>query len=786
MGVIMSFLILKLQILFTFGTQQEIDPKVAKIVVSHLQKYKVKNNLTGGLDDVFTSRELEQVQCKDIYFNYTNKNETGYGDVYNLQCIKDKQNLTVGGSWGTNKLDLIDICLQPCQKDCANQSYIQNYLTNVIYHLQIMFNFQFDAFQLRFVNHFIDFSDMDYPIKELLEDKYFLPIQSFQQKSMNIFVKQSQAYFDDSLLSIFSPAKTVKYSQVSNVHQYTANVDYQGSCYIKISVRIDYEKDESKREVYSFTDLLSNMGGIFSAIFGFGAVFVKLISENIFYQQIIKDLYQTNPSRSKKSFSLSERKQKQQLATHDSEKGMLQSSNISRSQTFNDFYDPYQQTSNQTVSFDESQYRKTNEQSEQNICDTQTQSQKSIVQRILQEILIRVNLKFSFCDLCKACLKSKKEGYLKKMKRDKNNRNNYLFHKGVEKINKEFDVISLMKLMKQFKLLTKILLNPTQRILLGFQKRNVLDSESSSNDSEDDEIELTRKIRSDNKFVTLMSLGKLKKHIDTYFLNCRNFDQFDQKIINGVIAQQQHQRQPSQARQFVNQLIAQNQQSQDRGLLDKMTNNMFQIQSQKLPNAKGNVYKAYSEDKQEIKHQKRDKYRNYDSIDFTQNHQFSQKQIHRRDGNNSLNIQQINLDINLPKSNYNLNREPIKNSKQKASKNRTPREKINEQLKIQQTDETQFTKRNYLRESQIPSQKRITKDTKKSNVNNQTFNLYSESRHRSREKQSNNKVKEINDSRFEKFPQNKNTIEHIQQFWDEKNQKLNMNILLSNKNKSNI
>lgn len=70
----------------------------------------------------------------------------------------------------------------------------------------------------------------------------------------------------------------------------------------------------------------------------------------------------------------------------------------------------------------------------------------------------------------------------------------------------------MIKLMKQVKLLVKVLLNPTQKMLLGFQKSNVLDSESSScevGDSDDDDVKIVSKIKSHNQLIRLMTLGNI-------------------------------------------------------------------------------------------------------------------------------------------------------------------------------------------------------------------------------------------------------------------------------------
>ena len=49
--------------------------------------------------------------------------------------------------------------------------------------------------------------------------------------------------------------------------------------------------------------------------------------------------------------------------------------------------------------------------------------------------------------------------------------------------------------MKQVKLLSSTLLHPTQKLLLGFARRNVLDCESSDYESEDDDIKLVKKMK---------------------------------------------------------------------------------------------------------------------------------------------------------------------------------------------------------------------------------------------------------------------------------------------------
>jgi hypothetical protein len=49
-----------------------------------------------GIDDVYTSTELELATCGDKYFTYRgDKTSQQYKDVTFMQCIKDKKHMKV-------------------------------------------------------------------------------------------------------------------------------------------------------------------------------------------------------------------------------------------------------------------------------------------------------------------------------------------------------------------------------------------------------------------------------------------------------------------------------------------------------------------------------------------------------------------------------------------------------------------------------------------------------------------------------------------------------------------
>eukprot|EP00347_Sterkiella_histriomuscorum_P003431 403364318 len=264
-----------------FGTYFDIDPRYGKIIATH---------------ESFQYKDLELVKCKDQYFNYRGKNDSTYQSIYNFLCIKDKSQLQIGGAWTTNRLEEIDVQLIPCSNAttskvvCATPKQQEAYFNNV-------------DFQFRFVNQFFDFNDFQSPVKQYIEDKFFIPIDTTRQKSMTILVKKSKTKQYDSYIP-FVPQVNQQFASIDNYYSYIANKDFGSDdleCFTKISMRMDLEYDIYTRQVYTFADLLSDLGGIYSSLFAFGAVIVGIFSENLFYYQIIKDLYQTRPIKENQS-----------------------------------------------------------------------------------------------------------------------------------------------------------------------------------------------------------------------------------------------------------------------------------------------------------------------------------------------------------------------------------------------------------------------------------------------------------------------------------------------------
>ena len=60
----------------------------------------------------------------------------------------------------------------------------------------------------------------------------------------------------------------------------------------------------------------------------------------------------------------------------------------------------------------------------------------------------------------------------------------YFYNKTFSKQSQELDIVHLLRQSRQIKLLTQVLLNQRQKMLLKFQRKNLIETSSSSEDSD--------------------------------------------------------------------------------------------------------------------------------------------------------------------------------------------------------------------------------------------------------------------------------------------------------------
>eukprot|EP00347_Sterkiella_histriomuscorum_P014903 403359074 len=478
-----------------FGAYFDIEPMFGSIIATHTTKTRSLNESTGLIDEKFVNKDLELIKCQDKYFQYSRQNDSVYKDIFDFFCIKDKSSFTLGGTWTTSRLEYLEVLLIPCRNStsssvvCASQQQQVDYFNEV-------------DFQFRFVNQYFDFDDFENPIKQYIDDRYYIPIEPAIQKSIEIYIKRSKTKQNDNYIP-FSPQVDQEFASVENIQPYTAKSDYGGTeCFARVTLGIDLQYDIYSRQVYTFADLLSDMGGIYSSLFAFGALIVGLFSENLFYYQIIKDLYQARPRKDQLNKTNSKNGEKPKNSTP--------TQNLTSSKLL------IQATVKTSSIKSHQQYQEDNSIANDSSTKIEFENETKFHPGLMKILTINRILQL--------------KRYLTKL-------NIYLFQKGVKKIDHEIDAISLMKLMNQVKLLTLILLNPTQKMMLGFQKKNVLDSDSSDEEDKNyqEEVRLMQKVKSQNPMAKLITLAKIKRQIKGYLNNSQKFKPVDERLVGGIL-----------------------------------------------------------------------------------------------------------------------------------------------------------------------------------------------------------------------------------------------------------
>ncbi|CDW88099.1 accessory gland protein [Stylonychia lemnae] len=158
--------------------------------------------------------------------------------------------------------------------------------------------------------------------------------------------------------------------------------------------------------------------------------------------------------------------------------------------------------------------------------------EKQDVQNVLMTLISRMRFKyntqaiFQYISRC-LCLK-----HLHYKRNKKFYKNHYLYQKGEEKLRSELDIISLLKTQRKLKLLTQTLLSQKHRMLLRFQRQNVLETASESSDSDDDNLDTMSLMENKNPLIRLVIFGKLKKMMKSY--EGQKLKSIDRNLMRGI------------------------------------------------------------------------------------------------------------------------------------------------------------------------------------------------------------------------------------------------------------
>ena len=100
------------------------------------------------------------------------------------------------------------------------------------------------------------------------------------------------------------------------------------------------------------------------------------------------------------------------------------------------------------------------------------------------------------------------------IRRKKYIKKHFLFHKADQKIRNELDVVRILKTLRRFKMYAQAMLSQKHRLLLKFQRQNLIETSSSSSDSDDNNYDELGLMENENPLIKLVTFGKIKKMIN--------------------------------------------------------------------------------------------------------------------------------------------------------------------------------------------------------------------------------------------------------------------------------
>lgn len=114
-----------------------------------------------------------------------------------------------------------------------------------------------------------------------------------------------------------------------------------------------------------------------------------------------------------------------------------------------------------------------------------------------------------------------------------------LYTRGQEKLEREIDVVNLIRSIRQLRLMSEVLLGPSERMLLKFQRKNLIETEPSSSDSDNQQNDSIKTLNSKHGLVQLRTLIKINRILKFFYL-FKPLADVDRNLLKGIFMRTPH------------------------------------------------------------------------------------------------------------------------------------------------------------------------------------------------------------------------------------------------------
>jgi len=136
----------------------------------------------------------------------------------------------------------------------------------------------------------VDMKNYTKAVQGVINDGYFWELVPGLRKKSDIYIRKSEAEFEDGYVQLGSP-QNQEFYQVSESSDSFESESSDGDI-LTIYFRYDKTSDIYKRQTYSLAQLLGQAGGFYWALLAIGSILIFMFSERLFVGSILRKIYQ--------------------------------------------------------------------------------------------------------------------------------------------------------------------------------------------------------------------------------------------------------------------------------------------------------------------------------------------------------------------------------------------------------------------------------------------------------------------------------------------------------------
>ncbi|CAI2387803.1 unnamed protein product [Moneuplotes crassus] len=454
----------------------------------------------------YTSIDVEK--CGDTNLNYDDLTEIKRLGIDNYYC-PIQSNFSVAGSFFSPKYHYIEMKLRRCVSGgsvtCKSTTDLESLIKD-------------SRFSLAIVNTVVDLKNYKEPLQYIIDDGFYWELTPNIRKKTDIFIRKNEATFQDDYIQLGFPDEREFYQVATSQDRFEAESS-KGDV-LSIYWRFDKTSDVYERRIYSIGDLLGQAGGFYGSFIGIGSIFLFIFSERLFVASILRKIYQIDTWQERERLDPTLRKNHKNY--HKNRQAIYHTDGRKKKEPYTESEKFHVETLRDIKNFND---LKEDQRSKSNKTDILDKCEESMRERRVLRYGYSDILHYIFC--CVICRRKKSMRLLPRF------REHLYYEIGQEKLLEELDCVTIIKSVRQLKLLTLVLLTKSQKFMMKFQRNNVIDSSSSGTSDEGQMNIISLMEKSQNIQHSKLVDKKINKAI-TRFKN-KKLQEVDQRIVSGIV-----------------------------------------------------------------------------------------------------------------------------------------------------------------------------------------------------------------------------------------------------------